>query len=290
MKRLKWYAASLCLLFVWGIVALLTASSATATYPTPSSTPDPQVWITNGTVDAIAIAPNGTTYIGGDFTHVGPNRAGAAALDATSGACNVSFPPVNGTVKVAVSDGAGGYYIGGSFTKLGDITRNNVAHILADGSVDPAFDPNASGYVYALAVSGSTVYVGGYFTIDRRTGAQQSRRSRCQRQRHDLGSQRKQRGLCPCHLGCDRLRRRGFLQHHGLQLHRRSAAQLHRRTRRDQRRCHSLGPKREQHGLHPRRLGAERLRWRVLYVDRRPAPSLHRRSRCDQRHRHGLRP
>ena len=164
MKRFAWFRVTLCLVCLCCSVALLAAAVPARADGPPSSTPDQQPWVTNGTVDAIATAPDGTTYIGGDFSYVGPNTGGAAALDATSGAPDMSFPLVEGTVDAAVTDGAGGYYVGGVFTKVGGITRNDIAHILPDGSVDPAFDPDANNSVLTLAVSGATVYAGGTFT------------------------------------------------------------------------------------------------------------------------------
>jgi hypothetical protein len=164
MKRFVWLPVSLCLLCVFSLAALLAAPVTAGATSALSSTPDQQVWVPNGTVSAIATAPDGTTYIGGGFTYIGPNTGDGALLDATSGAPDMTFPRVEGTVDVAVADGAGGYFIGGEFTRVGGISRNDIAHILADGSVDPAFDPNANNSVLTLAVSGATVYAGGKFT------------------------------------------------------------------------------------------------------------------------------
>jgi trimeric autotransporter adhesin len=164
MKRCVWLPVNLCLLCVCCLAVLLVAPVAARAVGAPSSTPDQQVWITNGPVSAIATAPDGTTYIGGGFTYVGPMTGSAAALDATSGAPDMTFPYVDGTVHAAVADGAGGYFIGGDFTRVGGVARSDIAHILADRSVDPAFDPNANNSVLTLAVSGQTVYAGGKFT------------------------------------------------------------------------------------------------------------------------------
>ena len=71
------------------VTTLLTAPATSAAGRPLSSTPDAQPWVTNGVVRAIAIAPDGTTYIGGDFTYVGPNTGSGAALDASSGAVNL---------------------------------------------------------------------------------------------------------------------------------------------------------------------------------------------------------
>ena len=132
---------SLCLLCICSACTFLTAPAAARAAAPFSSTADRQVWVTDGPVDAVAIGPDGTTYIGGKFGYVGPVTGSGVALDATSGARNVSFPPVHGQVSAAVSDGAGGYYIGGYFTKVGGLTRHDIAHILADGSVDPPSTP-----------------------------------------------------------------------------------------------------------------------------------------------------
>ncbi len=133
------------------------------------STPRDSTWITNGKVNAVAYA-KGLTYIGGDFTYVGPNTGYGAALSTTTGAPDLKFPKVNGPIDVVTADGADGWYIGGRFTKVGDFTRNWIAHIQADGTVDPNWDPNPSGnfnsnamHIYAIVVRGSTVYVSGTF-------------------------------------------------------------------------------------------------------------------------------
>ncbi|MGH7596997.1 MAG: PQQ-binding-like beta-propeller repeat protein [bacterium] len=134
------------------------------------STPRDSTWITNGPVYAVAYS-KGLTYIGGDFTYVGPNTGHGAVLSTTTGAPNLKFPKVNGPIYVVTADGADGWYIGGNFTKVGDFTRNWIAHLKADGTVDPNWNPNPTGslisdpiHIHVIVVSGSTVYVGGSFT------------------------------------------------------------------------------------------------------------------------------
>ncbi len=135
------------------------------------STPRDSTWITNGKVTAVAYA-KGLTYIGGDFTYVGPNTGHGAALSTTTGAPDLKFPRVNGPIYAMTPDGADGWYIGGNFTKVGNFTRNKLARIKADGTVDPNWAPSnvtgsfstAATHIIAIAVSGSTVYIGGNFT------------------------------------------------------------------------------------------------------------------------------
>jgi hypothetical protein len=155
--------------FTFAALLMALQQSMTHAFAQPS-TPRDSTWITNAPVHAVAYS-KGLTYIGGDFTYVGPNTGYGAALSTTTGAPDLKFPKVNGAIDVVTADGADGWYIGGKFTKVGDFTRNWIAHIKADGTVDPNWDPNPSGYfntdamrIYTIVVSGSIVYVGGTFT------------------------------------------------------------------------------------------------------------------------------
>jgi len=127
-----------------------------------SQTPNKDMWVTNGTVHAIAVDGD-YTYIGGEFTYVGPRTGYGAKLTTTSHTPNLNFPVVNGTIFTAVPDGNGGWYIGGEFTMVGTYDRNYIARINSDGSVDADWNPNANDIVYAIAVSGNDIYVGGVF-------------------------------------------------------------------------------------------------------------------------------
>lgn len=68
--------------------------------------PNKDMWVTNGRVFAIAVDGN-HTYIGGDFTLVGPNTGCGAKLTTTATMPAVNFPAVNGRIRSAVSDGSG---------------------------------------------------------------------------------------------------------------------------------------------------------------------------------------
>ena len=119
----------------------------------------------NEAVSAVAVGPDGTTYLGGSFTRISEHPSGSGVpIDTGTGALATSFPKVNGYINAVASDGSGGWYIGGSFSSVGGVDRNYLAHILSNGSVDSAWNPDADADVYALAVSGSTVYAGGWFT------------------------------------------------------------------------------------------------------------------------------
>jgi hypothetical protein len=142
--------------------ALWLAAGPPALAADPSATPM-DGWVVNGTVSAIVRTVD-TTYLGGAFTMIGPNRPYGVPLDLTSGLPVATYPKPNGAVRCCAPDGAGGWYIGGDFTRVGAFTRNRLAHIKPDGTVDDAWNPDAGSTVNALAVSGSTVYVGGAFT------------------------------------------------------------------------------------------------------------------------------
>lgn len=153
-----------------GVGAALVASLIAAVPAAAlSSTPDQTFVVGGGSQPGVySIAQsNGTTYVAGKFTEIGPRTGPAAAIDATSGQADLSMPQASGgdaAVYAVAPDGAGGWYLAGSFTHVGGLPRGNVAHILANKTVDPNFAPAVNGAVRAIALSGSTVYIGGDFT------------------------------------------------------------------------------------------------------------------------------
>ena len=159
------FSKSLCLfvrVFALLIAAMVFPSSAWSALSSIATT---STWIADGSIYS-TVDVGATTYIGGNFTRLGPVTGGGAPVDSSSGAIAATFPKVGGagaTVYAVAPDGAGGWYIGGDFTTVGVAPRYNLAHILADGSVDSSWDPSPNIVVYALAVSGTTLYVGGNF-------------------------------------------------------------------------------------------------------------------------------
>jgi hypothetical protein len=142
-------------------VALLLAAPAAHAF---SDAPDAGAWITNGTVRAIA-EHGDTTYIGGDFTYVGP-RVGSAIALATSDASLQAFPEfAGGAVEALEPDGAGGWFVGGRFTHVAGAAHANLVHVMANGSLGPNL-PQPNGPVEALALDAGNgrLYVGGEFT------------------------------------------------------------------------------------------------------------------------------
>jgi hypothetical protein len=116
----------------------------------------------------MALGDDGTLYLGGNFTRIGPMTGGGVPLHADTGQPVAEFPKVNGTVEAVVPDGMGGWFIGGQFSRVGGEPAGNLAHVLADGSLDSSWAPQVTAayppaYVTALAFDGSTLYVGGAF-------------------------------------------------------------------------------------------------------------------------------
>ncbi|HTN53371.1 MAG TPA: hypothetical protein VML50_13275 [Anaeromyxobacter sp.] len=121
-------------------------------------------------VRAIAVADDGTVYVGGTFTRMGPMTGGGAPVDAVTGELAATFPRVDGSVLAAVADGVGGWFIGGDFVQVSGLPRVHLAHVLADGSLDPSWTPSAqlgpdpsAGSVAALALQDGVLYVAGDF-------------------------------------------------------------------------------------------------------------------------------
>lgn len=119
----------------------------------------------DNTVTALAVGPDGTAYLGGDFTYVGPTTGALAPFDLASGHVALApFPKFEGWISVVQPDGRGGRYVGGQFTAYGPHTsKSNLAHVEADGSLDPDFSPEPDAGVSALALHGDTLIAGGSF-------------------------------------------------------------------------------------------------------------------------------
>lgn len=140
-------------------VAVLAGFQANA----QSSTPDANLWGTDGSVEAIATTGN-KAYIGGSFTYVGKNVGSGVPVSAVTGDLSTTFPEFNGTVYTVISDGSGGWYVGGSFDKVDGLNIKYLAHVLSSGALDTSWTPQPNSTVYTLILIGDTLYAGGDFT------------------------------------------------------------------------------------------------------------------------------
>ena len=126
--------------------------------------------VTNPSVRAVSIQPDGKIMIAGDFTvYNGAVRNRIARLNGDGG-LDPSFDPsegANGYISAMVLQPDGKILIAGNFTSYNGFTRNRVARLNADGSLDTSFDPvtGASGSVYTIAIrADGRILIGGWFT------------------------------------------------------------------------------------------------------------------------------
>ena len=123
----------------------------------------------NGSVNAVALQPDGKVLLGGGFTMVGNrNRAGIARLT-TAGALDTSFNPGAGAdnpVNALAVQPDGKVIIVGGFATYNGVTRAGVARLLPNGVLDQSFFPGtgANGPVSTVALQADgKVVIGGEF-------------------------------------------------------------------------------------------------------------------------------
>jgi uncharacterized delta-60 repeat protein len=126
----------------------------------------------NGTVNAVAVQPDGRIVLGGAFTRATPagatvpiERAHLARLNA-NGSFDSSFElGEGGRPLVSVTQADGKVIIGGSFTSVGGVPRTYLARLNADGTLDTTYKPEFNERVFTLALqSDGKLLVGGAFT------------------------------------------------------------------------------------------------------------------------------
>jgi len=122
-----------------------------------------------GSVNALAVQPDGKVLVGGSFYSInGTNRPGIARLNA-NGSLDNSFNPgtgANGVSSVALQPD-GKVLIGGGFTTVNGANRSGIARLNSNGSLDGSFNPGtgANGNVLSVALQpDGKVLIGGEFT------------------------------------------------------------------------------------------------------------------------------
>jgi hypothetical protein len=115
--------------------------------------------------------PNGTIFLGGDFTSLRspdfknsrPVSNIAAINDAGNPVTSVKLPTFNAPVLSLVNDG-NTVYAGGSFTKMNGAGQYRVGRFSATTGARLTFFAGVNGDVHALALQGPGLYIGGNFT------------------------------------------------------------------------------------------------------------------------------
>jgi uncharacterized delta-60 repeat protein len=135
----------------------------------------------NGDVDAISVLPDGSLFVGGDFTSVQvggasliggsfANVSGNAApnlarLNADGSYDSSYLANADGTVNALFALPDGTALVGGSFAHVQGQARANLARITVGGTLDTTFTPSINGTVNALATQlNGQILVGGTFT------------------------------------------------------------------------------------------------------------------------------
>jgi hypothetical protein len=120
----------------------------------------------DGVIYAIVKTPDGSTYVGGDFTSVSGSVRNHLAKINADGTLNSSFNPnLSSAVKALAIDSLGNLFVGGVFTNINNINRLHLAKFNNNGLLDSSFHPSMISDVLALAIDPfGYLYVGGDFT------------------------------------------------------------------------------------------------------------------------------
>ncbi len=125
----------------------------------------------DGSVETVAVAPDGKVLIGGSFSKVnGVVRESIARLN-SDGSLDPMFDPgvgPNGSVHTIAVQTDGKVLMGGSFSTVGGYSQDNIARMNNDGSLDFSFRTTASSTVYKiqLLADGRFLMAGSFYTVN----------------------------------------------------------------------------------------------------------------------------
>ncbi|MCX7818842.1 MAG: hypothetical protein N2652_06515 [Kiritimatiellae bacterium] len=105
----------------------------------------------NGPVNGVAVAADGTVFIGGSFTLIG-NESVSRVARWEGGRWQPLGSGVNGEIRAVALDGQGRLLVGGALTSAGGVSANGIARW--NGAMWEALGAGVSGAVHAIAVDG----------------------------------------------------------------------------------------------------------------------------------------
>ncbi|MBP7951395.1 MAG: hypothetical protein KA004_17260 [Verrucomicrobiales bacterium] len=114
-----------------------------------------------------SVADGSGVIIGGDFTHVGGQRAVAVARFTNAGVLDTSWDAgIRGWeifVEKLTRDAGGALFLAGEFLQVKGARRSNLARLNPNGTLDATWAPNPTGTVNTATVLDTHLYIGGSF-------------------------------------------------------------------------------------------------------------------------------
>jgi uncharacterized delta-60 repeat protein len=120
----------------------------------------------DGTLNAVALQPDGKAWVGGSFTIPKPAITTNLVRLFSDGSLDSNFvTTVNSTVNTLALQPDGKLLVGGMFTTINGTNRNRIARFNTDGSLDTNFNPNAGAAVNTVTIRpDGKILLGGSFT------------------------------------------------------------------------------------------------------------------------------
>ena len=117
----------------------------------------------NNSVYAMALAPDGTVVVGGDFTF-GSGGLGRAARISQSYFKSFNAQ-ANGQIAAVAVQPDGKVLLAGNFLEMNNISRVALARVNANGSLDTGFTPLIIGRIFTIALQeDGKILIGGVFS------------------------------------------------------------------------------------------------------------------------------
>jgi len=132
-----------------------------------------------GSVNSIAIQPDGRILVGGIFNYLNATARGNVARLNTNGTVDTNFlngfDGADGNVNAVALQSDGKVLLGGVFSTVNGVARGGIARLNSDGSLDTRFQNGMSGvsggfisYVQSVAVQsdGKVLIAGGFTSVN----------------------------------------------------------------------------------------------------------------------------